>query len=422
MTPQELIEQGLSHHQAGRRAEAIDLLKRALALNPNSPDIHALIGHVLVEMDQLDQAIEHLQKAVALRPDFADAHANLSVALLRSGRPARAVDAARASLALRDNPTARFNLGFALLLLGELRQGWREYLWRWRSPELNAAHSNRQPQWDGSQLAGRTLLVHCEQGLGDTIQFVRYVPLIAARQSQTRQGGEIVLECQPSLKSLLANLPGAAAVIAKGETLPPCDLQCPMMTLPMLMDTTLQSIPADKPYLYADQTLAQQWQRRIATGCGSRTVSKVGLAWAGRPSHPDDHHRSIPLADLGSLAQVSGIRWFSLQKGPRATDAAAGSFPLTDWTRDLADFADTAALIANLDLVLTVDTSLAHLAGALGKPVWVLLPYAPDWRWLLDRADSPWYPTMRLFRQATLNNWRDPIAAAALALSSLSRL
>jgi hypothetical protein len=165
--------------------------------------------------------------------------------------------------------------------------------------------------------------------------------------------------------------------------------------------------------------LAQQWQRRIATGCGSRTVLKVGVAWAGRPSHPDDHHRSIPLADLGSLAQVPDIRWFSLQKGLRAADAAAGSLPLTDWTRDLADFADTAALIANLDLVITVDTSLAHLAGALGKPVWVLLPYAPDWRWLLDRADSPWYPTMRLFRQQKIGDWRAPVDAVASALRSL---
>jgi tetratricopeptide (TPR) repeat protein len=445
------LAQALAHHHAGRRAEAealyrqilreqpdhgdalrllatlawetnrlheaIELLNHALAKNPDSADIHALIGLPLVATDQLEQAIAHLQKAVALRPNFADAHANLAVAFLHAGQPARAVDAARASLALEDRATVRFNLGFALLLMGELRQGWREYFWRWRSPELNARNPHQHPQWDGSPLAGRTLLLHGEQGFGDTIQFSRFIPLIAARESKSPNPGKIVFRVQPSLKRLLMNFPGTFSVIARGEPLPPCDLQCPLLNVPMLVDTTLQSIPADTPYIHADAELSKNWQRRMA-GAG-QSVLKIGLCWAGRPTHPDDHHRSIRLAEMMALAQFPNIHWFSLQKGPRAA-GVADEFPLTDWTADLSDFADTAALIANLDLVLTVDTSVAHLAGAMGKPTWVLLPYAPDWRWLLERSDSPWYPTARLFRQPKMGDWETVIAAVGEALVKLA--
>jgi hypothetical protein len=452
MSQPPLIQQALSHHQAGRRAEAealyrqvlrdepnhvealrllallvyetnrpreaVELLDRALAIDPDSADIHALMGHVLVQMDQLERAIAHLQKAVAIKPAFADAYANLSVALLRNNQPARAAEVARQSLALQDNAIAHFNLGFALLLLGDLREGWREYLWRWRSAELNAANPHPQPQWDGSALAGRTLLAHCEQGMGDTIQFARYIPLIAAKERQSQQPGKIVFQVQPSLKRLLANFPGAAAVIARGEPVPACDVQCPLMTIPMLMETTLQSIPADVPYIHADPAGVRHWQNRVGSAAPGKL--KVGLCWAGRPTHPDDHHRSIPLAQFSSLANLHGVQWFSLQKGPQAASVNDAGFPLADWSIDLADFADSAALIANLDLVLTVDTSLAHLAGAMGKPTWVLLPYAPDWRWLLDRADSPWYPTVRLFRQSAIGDWQAPFAAVAKALSALA--
>jgi hypothetical protein len=185
----------------------------------------------------------------------------------------------------------------------------------------------------------------------------------------------------------------------------------------MLMGTTPQSIPADVPYIHVDPAMVRLWQNRVGSAASGRL--KVGLCWAGRPTHPDDHHRSIPLARFSSLAHLPGIQWFSLQKGPRAA-AADSAISLTDWTADLADLADSAALIANLDLVLTVDTSLAHLAGAMGKPTWVLLPYAPDWRWLLDRADTPWYPTMRLFRRPKIGDWQTPIAAVAKALSALA--
>jgi len=291
-----------------------------------------------------------------------------------------------------------------LLVRGDFLQGWEEYEWRWKTkdaafPERNFA----QPQWDGSPLEGRTLLLHAEQGLGDAIQFIRYLPLVA------QNGGNIVLECQPELQRLFQRMAPDLPVLAMGQALPAFDVHCPLMSLSRVFSTDLGNIPQTVPYLHADAAEAALWGERLA-GLGSSL--KVALVWAGNPTNKNDRKRSLKLASLAPLAEVPGVRFISLQKGDATAEARTlpAGVALIDVAEDLKDFADTAALLANLDLVISVDTAVVHLAGAMGRPVWTLLPFAPDWRWLLGRADSPWYPTMRLFRQPAIGDWDAVIA------------
>jgi hypothetical protein len=266
------------------------------------------------------------------------------------------------------------------------------------------------PRWDGGDLNGRTVLVHNEQGFGDTIQFIRYLPEVC------RRGGKIILACQRELFSLLKGFPGIDHCIANDEPTPPGSVDhqvcCPLLSLPGLLGTTAENIPADIPYLKADAEKARQWRQRLA----GEERRKIGLAWAGRPNHPNDHNRSLNFSALAPLAEIPDARLINLQLGPAAGQAAESLLKLTDWTDELKDFSDTAGLIENLDLVITADTAIAHLAGAMGKRVWVLLPFIPDWRWMLKRTDSPWYPTMRLFRQRRIGDWATPIAQVAEAL------
>jgi hypothetical protein len=255
-----------------------------------------------------------------------------------------------------------------------------------------------QHEWDGGQLAGRTILLHAEQGFGDTLQFIRYLPLVQER------GRQIVLECQPELRRLLqSNMPDMS-IVSRGHALPPFDVQCPLMSLPRIFATDLTNIPPSVPHLEANADDIAVWRNRLAE---HTAPAKVGLVWAGNPDHANDRNRSVELASLAPLAEVPGVRFFSLQKGEAVseTNKLTTNMDLTDTAAELMDFADTAALIANLDLIITVDTAVAHLAGAMGRPVWTLLPFVPDWRWLLNREDSPWYPTMRLFRQPTIGDW-----------------
>jgi hypothetical protein len=242
------------------------------------------------------------------------------------------------------------------------------------------------------------MLVYSEQGIGDTIQFVRYAPLLA------RRGARVILQCQPELKPLFQSLEGVDCVLSTSEALPPFDVQAPLLSLPLALGTTLESIPAQVPYLKADPALAEAWRAKLAP---AGRCLKVGLAWAGNPKHRNDRNRSMPLSVLAPLAGVGGVRFYSLQKGDAAGQAKGPppGMDLVDLTQELNDFADTAAFVANLDLVISVDTAAVHLAGAMAKPVWTLLPFFSDWRWLLDREDSPWYPTMRLFRQRTRGEW-----------------
>ena len=292
--------------------------------------------------------------------------------------------------------------------MGRFEQGWPGYEWRWKCKEFGSLPPFQPPLWDGSSLDGRTILVHAEQGLGDTLQFIRYVPSLHQR------GGRVILMCQPPLVRLLTRSPGIERLLAHGDPVPEFDVHTPLLSLPRLLGTTLESVPADVPYLEAEPQLVEAWRHRL----GSYPGFKVGIVWQGNPKFRLDRLRSIPLAQFAPLARVPGVHLFSLQKGPGAEQLAAVTdrFPVTDLGRRLDDFMDTAAVLKNLDLVISVDTAIAHLAGALGIPVWVALPFAPDWRWLMGREDSPWYPTMRLFRQTRPGQWEDVFHHIAEAL------
>jgi hypothetical protein len=356
---------------------------------------------------------ERLYRALlAHHPDMAEAHFNLGTILDATGRWHDAIAAFRQAAKLRpDLAVAHWNLGLTLLRQGDYPAGWPEWEWRWNVPDLRLNRLQcRQPQWDGAELAGKRILLYAEQGFGDTIQFARYVPLVAAR------GGIVTLGCPTELFNLFSRLPGVETCLPQPGTAPASfSVHASLPSLPRIFGTTLATIPQNIPYMHADPAKIERWRARM-TGTNTK---KIGLVWAGRPTHRGDRERSLPLAALADLPALPGIQWFSLQKGDAAQQARTAPFELTDWTNELIDFSDTAALIANLDLVISVDTSVAHLAGAMGKPVWVLLPFVPDWRWLLERGDSPWYPTMRLFRQTTSGDWQTPLAQLHKALQSL---
>jgi hypothetical protein len=296
------------------------------------------------------------------------------------------------------------------LLTGEFRAGWANYEFRFmKSPP---AERNRfaQPRWQGEPLAGKTILVHAEQGLGDTIQFARYLPLLAA------QGARVLVEAQAPLKTLLESLPGELEFFVRGESLPPFDVHCPLLSLAHGFGTELATIPSATPYLAAPSEALSRWAMRFPVS----TQPRVGVVWSGNPRHENDHRRSLSFDEFRPVLMAPGIEFFSLQKNAKPADAAAlAALPhVTDLGSELATFADTAAVIAHLDVVIAVDTSVAHLAGALGKPVWVLLPFAPDWRWLLGRDDSPWYPSARLFRQPRIGDWQTVAAEVGHALAA----
>jgi Flp pilus assembly protein TadD len=363
---------------AGETTEAIACYREALSLEPNYAEAHTNFGALLNEIGDPEEALKHHRRAIDLRPDYAEAHGNLGSTLGRMGRHDEAIAAHRLAVAIQPEfARGHFNLALELLTRGNFAEGWAEYEWRCRMPGLVKIRKVcPQPLWDGSDLGERVLLLYGEQGIGDTIQFVRYMPLIR---------GRVVLEVQPSLSRLLN-----AATPHDGEF----DVHLPLLSLPLILrrfDPTAMQVPYIRPISRQD--------------IGPRRGLRVGVAWAGSATHKNDRNRSIPLAKLASLTQ-DGIEFFSLQVG---TGTNQTGMRLTDLTNRLHDFADTAALIAELDLVISVDTAVAHLAGAMGKPVWVLLPEPADWRWLLKREDSPWYPTLRLFRQSRPGDWDEPI-------------
>ena len=389
--------------------EALACYDQVIALDPEYDEAHYNRGFALQSMERYEAAIASYDQALVLRPDYAEALKNRGMAFQALDRYDEALAEFDRSVALRpDHAPTHFSKSVCLLQSGDLTRGWREYEWRWRTPELMIGWRHfAQPLWLGEQPTdGRTILVHAEQGLGDTLQFCRFVPLIAAR------GARVVLEVQQPLARLLAEFPGAAQTVTYGGELPPFDLHCPLLSLPLALGITLETIPAES-YLAADPALVAGWQERIATLSGLR----VGLVWAGAPGLVADLRRSIPLERLAPLGAVPGVSFVSLQKGDAAKQVGVpSSLPLHDFTGELYDFADTAALIATLDLVVSVDTAVAHLAGALGKPVWLLDRFDACWRWLRGREDSPWYPTARLFRQAAPGDWDDVVARVAVAL------
>jgi tetratricopeptide (TPR) repeat protein len=402
-------DMGIALAQVGKLGEATACFQQALSLNPQYAKAHNNLGIVLAREGRLEEALARYRQSLSLNPDNAEAHYNLGNLFRDLGRLEEAQASYRQAIRLKpDHADAQTNFAMTWLLLGDFEHGWPGYEWRWRTPGF-ACRNFLQPPWDGSSLAGATILLHAEQGLGDTLQFIRYAPLVKER------GGVVIVECPATLLPLLASCPGIDQLIAYGTPLPPFQTHAPLMSLPRLFGTTLATIPAAVPYVSVAPELREFWREKVSEVQGL----KVGVFWQGDPRHRRDRQRSIPLADFAPLAELAGVPLCSLQEGPGADQLAAAPFPILDLASRFRNFADTAAALVNLDLVITVDSAVAHCAGALGIPVWVLLPYAPDWRWLLHREDSPWYPTMRLFRQKQPGDWKEVFRRVKAALTEL---
>jgi hypothetical protein len=398
-----------------RMDEAIAGYDAALAGEPRHAGAHFNRGNALMRADRLPEAIAAYDRALAIAPGHVKAHNNRGLALRALNRHGEALASYGRAVALeQDFAEAHLNAAHALLTLGDFARGFAGYEWRWKiAPTAPHRRTFRQPPWLGTPpVGGKTILLHAEQGLGDTIQFARYVEPLA------RAGAKVVLEVAPPLKEVLGEIDGAARVLARGETLPPFDLHCPLASLPLAFKTELASVPAEIPYLAAPAARVEKWRARIDAFARPR----IALAWSGNPAHANDRNRSIPLARLATLWSLAGPSFISVQRDVRDGDAGvlAGAARLVHLGDELSDFADTAAVLALADLVISVDSAVAHLAGAMGRPVWILLPFSPDWRWMLARADSPWYPTARLFRQPAIGDWesvvsrvRDQLARAA---------
>ena len=402
--PQVLNNLGAALWKLEKAAEAIPYYKKAIALKPDYIDAYNNLGQALMREDRTDEAISAYQQLLSLKPDHAEAHVNLGLAWRELGNLNQAIAHYQQALARQpQNPEARLYLAIALLLNGDFGRGFIEYEWRWHQKGFSLGHYLHNV-WDGSPLEGKTILLRGEQGFGDAIQFIRYLPMVRARKPD-----RIVVECQQPLIRLFQTLEGIDQLVVKGEPLPPLDLQAPLMSLPRILGTTLDTIPNLVPYLQAPANSETSLTGQI----------KVGIVWAGSTMNKTDRHRSISLSHFLPLLQMDDVSFYSLQKGDRVADITSDIPNLVNLDPQIHDFADTAGIIEQLDLVITVDTAVGHLAGALGKPVWVLLAFAPDWRWMLKREDSPWYPTMRLFRQQQRGDWSEVFAAVKQALQEI---
>lgn len=444
----------LAWMKLARATEAIACCRQVAALVPDSAEALNNLGHALLQEERWDETIEYCQRALALQPGFAKACSNLGVAFLRKDRLDEAIAWSERALAgsshdgevlsnlavaflqkgqfatalsyyeralAADPQFAPTHWAYSLMLLrlGRYEEGWREHEWRWQSPPLASFRRDfRVPQWDGQSAEGQTILAHAEQGYGDTIQFLRYVLLLRASPGV----GRVIVECSRPLTRLVASALGANAEAFPRETrdgsdLPAFDWHIPWHSLPLALRRFAPETPAT-PYLRVDPDLQAQWRERL----GPHTTFRIGLAWAGNPSHPWDRHRSIPPEKLLPLLRLPGTTFYSLQvEPPNTTPAALLDAGLVDRTSHLTDFTDTAAFMAELDLIISVDSATAHLAGALGRPVWTLLPFVPDWRWGLESEGTPWYPTMRLFRQPAMGDWETVIRRVNDACASFGR-
>ena len=404
-----LIGLGVVLRAQGRLEEAVARYERALTLVPDRPETRNNLGVALVDLGRPEEAIPHYERALSLQPNRAETHSNLGIALQRQGRYAEALACYGRALAVKpDYAEAHFNRAHALLTTGEFDEGWQEYEWRFAVARYD--RNLDRPLWSGEPLAGRSIVIHAEQGFGDTLQFVRYVPAVAER------GGRVVLEVPKPLVRLARTVAGASQVIGAGDPLPTFDCHCPLLSLPRVFKTNLATIPSAVPYLSVPAEASAAWAERIATAPGLR----VGVVWSGSMVGVIDR-RPIDLRLLRPLWEVPDVSWFSLQFGDRSRDLSLlDGVKIADLSPWLADFAETAAAIRHLDLVITIDTSVAHLAGALGRLTWVLLPYNSDWRWLREREDSPWYPTARLFRQGQEGDWSCVAREVAAALAQIT--
>jgi tetratricopeptide (TPR) repeat protein len=395
-----------------RDDEALVAYAQLLALKPDHVSTLNKYAGLNVRLGRIDAAISGYDRALAIEPERAELHVNKGKAFRAANRFSEALVCFEHAAAIEpDSVEAHWNAGLVRLRLGDFKAGWQDYEWRWRKADWAGLERKfSAPLWHGAEpVEGKTVLLHAEQGLGDTIQFVRYAPLLA------RRGASVVLECQAELTELLRNVEGVATTVARGDALPAFDLHCPLLSLPLAFGTVLENIPNTVPYIHAPSARLQKWSPRL----DGISRPRVGIVWSGNPAHQNDHNRSVPLRDFAPILSQSGVHFVDLQKTRPAADAVArGRFAnITSFGDDLCDFADTAAVIAHLDRVIAVDTAVAHLAGAMGKPVDLLVPFSSDWRWLVDRSDSPWYPTMQLFRQTAIGDWAGPIERVAKSLA-----
>lgn len=404
---------GACLHMQGRIDEAIPCYRKALEIDPAQPQANQNYAAFVRDPGAQQAAIAGYRRQIERNPDDAAALANLANLCVEMGRHDEALAYLEQATALEPQyAEAHFSKAYLLLLRGDYARGWQEYAWRWRVDAFNAsARRFPQPVWDGRALADGTVLIHGESGFGDMLQFVRYAPLVAARC------GTVLLECQPQLRPLLEGFEGVHRVVARGEALPPFTAHLPLIMLPGIFGATLEDVAWRGPYVRADTQRVAAWRALVGPGAGL----KVGLVWAGNPANWGDRKRSLSLDMLAPMARVPDATFYSLQIGPAAAEAASppAGLRLVDHTAKIRDFSDTAALASLLDVVLTIDTAVCHLGGAMGVPTWVLLAFAADWRFHLERSDNPWYPTMRLFRQPRDGDWAGAVDKAVEALTGL---
>ena len=390
----------VAYQKQGLFAEATAYYRQVIEMDPKHEKAFVNLGILLKERGEYEEAANYLERALEIRPDYDIAYYNLGNISYFNGRFEEARQFYDKAVSINpEYAEARWNIALIDLLYGKYREGWEGYEWRLKLAGFIPGRDTSHPSWDGSDVKGKTILISAEQGFGDTIQFVRYIPLVEAK------GARIILECQRELIPLLQNMKPIQEIIRDDSPLPECDLSCQLLSLPRIFGTTLENIPSGVPYITAGPSQAEKWRNKLSE---DRSALKIGIVWAGNPELARPYYeRSCTLESFDFLSQFHDVGFYSLQKEGPSSDAKTPpeGLKIIDYTDEIHDFSDTAALIDNLDLVISVDTAVAHLAGALGKPVWTLLPFIPDWRWMLDREDSPWYPTMRLFRQQTRGDW-----------------
>lgn len=396
--------------EKGLKAESKEAHLQAIAVTPTD-DFRFNLGISYEANEEYDLAIKEYQTYLAAHPDHSNAWYNLGHAFSASGEHRQALAAYRKAISIKpDLANARYNAGITLLLLGQFADGWQEYEHRWEASDFPAKkRQTNKPQWDGADIRGKRIILHAEQGLGDAMQFVRYAPLVADL------GAEVILECSPELGRLFNSVRGVKSVRSSYPS-PPHEVHCPFLSLPDIFKTSLDTIPASVPYFGIDDEIAAPWKKRIT----KNGRVKIGINWAGQPNHRNDRNRSFTLGQLAPLAHAIDADFYSLQKGSAAAqaDSPPADMRLVNFSADIIDLADSAAIVEQMDLIITVDTAIAHLAGGLARPVWVIVPANPDWRWMLDREDSPWYPTMRLFRQQSNGDKAGVVARICDALKA----
>ena len=438
MIVDEALQLAFKHYQEGNLDQAEQMLIDILKIQPDNFFIYNFLGVIFDDRDKPDMAVKYYQKSIDINPNFAEAYNNLGIALKNKGQFNEAILCYEKSLELdslsaeahnnlgyilfinkcevhkaishfqraielnTEYAEAQFNLALTFLLSGNFKEGWKQFEWYWKK-DPSDLHNFTQPLWDGAEVIGKTILLHERLGFGEAIMFIRYALLMA------QSGAKVIVECQKELKSLMENVEGVYQVISYTEQRPNYDLHCPIFKLPVIFNTTLTDIPQNIPYIFPEQELIQQWSAKL---CNDNSRLKIGIVWSAGHKKGDPYHRSCPFELFASLMKIRHSTFYSLQKEKDDLQIKPLSEEenFIDYTNEFNDFSDTAALIQNLDLIISVDTAVAHLAGALGKPVWILLPFVPDWRWLLNREDSPWYSTMRLFRQPSLGDWESVIA------------